>query len=141
MSQEFRRFKSNDISALVELIAQLGYEHTEDSLLRNVTSVRQAGGEIFVCEVSGMVCGCASAILDARLAAGVNGEIVSVVVSASFRGRGLGKGLIVCAEAWLRERVSSVRIRANTVRKEAHEFYQGMGYRLAKNQAVFEKDM
>lgn len=139
MNENYRKFKTEDIEVLVDLMQQLGYVHTEESLLKNVNSVRMAGGEIFVCEVSGRVCGCASAILDSRLAAGVNGEIVSVVVSDSYRGKGIGKGLIAYAEAWLKERVSTIRIRANTVREEAHKFYQGMGYSLTKTQAVFKK--
>ena len=141
MNEEYRKFKNEDIEALVELMAQLGYEHTSDSLLKNVNSVRRVGGEIFVCDVAGTVCGCASAILDVRLAAGVNGEIVSVVVSEQYRGKGLGKGLILHAESWLSERVFSIRIRANTVREDAHGFYKGMGYSLSKTQAVFEKNI
>lgn len=139
MKNIYRKFKTTDIVALVELMAQLGYTHTEESLLGNILSVREAKGEIFVCEIAGCVRGCSSAILDCRLAEGVSGEIVSVVVNDFYRGQGIGRGLVAYAEGWLKERVSNISIRANTTREEAHIFYQNMGYTLSKTQAVFKK--
>ncbi|MBX2858456.1 MAG: GNAT family N-acetyltransferase [Cellvibrionaceae bacterium] len=141
MSQGYRKFEDPDLPALIPLMAQLGYVHTAESLLKNVCCVRQAGGEIFVCEREGSVCACASAILDARLAAGVSGEIVSVVVNERDRGKGIGKGLIACAERWLKKRTSIIRIRANIQRQAAPLFYNALGYSLSKTQGVFEKSV
>ena len=139
MNPIYRKFEEADIAVLVELMAQLGYQHTEESLMRNVGAVRASGGEVFVAEISGQVCGCISAIIDVRLAAGVNGELVSLVVNDEKRGRGIGKGLVAIAERWLKERTPRIRIRANSVREGAHLFYQRLGYTLSKTQAVFEK--
>ena len=141
MNSIYRKFKDPDISSLVDLMAQLGYEHSTKSLLKNLDAVRGAGGEVFVCEISGMVCGCVSAILDARLAAGLNGEITTLVVDKDHRGQGLGRGLVGHAETWLEQRVPSIRIRANTIRQDAHRFYESLGYSLSKTQAVFKKSL
>jgi len=141
MNPVYRKFKESDIKNTVELMAQLGYEHTEESLAHNIEAVRSAGGEIFVAELSGLVCGCVSAILDIRLAAGVNGEIVSLVVDESSRGKGIGKGLVISAEEWLKKRTPNIYIRANVIREEAHLFYKELGYSLSKTQAVFKKNV
>jgi hypothetical protein len=46
------------------------------------------------------------------------------------------------AEAWGRRRGRSlVRLRSNTVRDEAHRFYEAIGYRNTKTSYTFEKAM
>ncbi len=122
-------------------MAQLGYEHSEESLAKNISAVRGSGGEVFVAELSGRVCGCVSAIIDVRLAAGTNGEIVSLVVDEASRGRGVGKGLVSTAENWLKDHTNVIRIRANVIREQAHEFYKNLGYSLSKTQVVFSKNV
>jgi len=137
----YRKYSENDTKALIQLMGQLGYSHSEKTILKNVSSVRKMGGEVFVAEVSGKVLGCVSAIIDARLAEGENGEIVSLVVSEASRGHGLGKGLTLEAEKWLSERVSSIRVRANSLREEAHLFYESLGFKKAKTQAILVKNV
>ncbi|MBN0986691.1 hypothetical protein [Amphritea pacifica] len=68
------------------LMKQLGYDHTMDSLAANVRRVKTCEGEVFVAEVNGKVVGVISAIMDVRLAEGVSGEIVSLVVSDQIKG-------------------------------------------------------
>jgi aminoglycoside 3-N-acetyltransferase len=82
---------------------------------------------------------CVGAIIDARLAAGISGEIVSLVVSEQHRGSGIGRGLVEFAESWLTQRVVKIRVRANSLRSEAHEFYIRRGYQESKTQKIFEK--
>lgn len=135
----YRKYTHRDIQALVLLMAQLGYEHSEETLSSNIRAVREWGGEVFVADVSGNVFGCVSVIVDARLAEGIKGEIVSLVVSEEARGQGLGKGLILEAEKWLSGKVSVIRVRANALRGQSHRFYESLGYRKEKTQAVLIK--
>ncbi|WP_051333502.1 GNAT family N-acetyltransferase [Aliagarivorans marinus] len=139
MERTTRPFQPQDLVALLNLMTQLGYEHCPDTLLNNVTRIRQSGGEVFVCELEGLVSGCICAIVDARLAEGVNGEIVSLIVAEHARNQGLGKALIEQAECWLSTRCDSIRVRSNLARERAHKFYHSMGYQLDKQQAVFTK--
>ncbi|SEQ66050.1 Acetyltransferase (GNAT) domain-containing protein [Amphritea atlantica] len=136
MKSVFRTFEPSDLESLVALMKQLGYEHTMDSLAANVRRVKTREGEVFVAEVNGKVVGVISAIMDVRLAEGVSGEIVSLVVSDQAR----GLGLVLMAEAWLKQYTSNIRVRANVLRTEAHDFYEKQGYRLKKRQAVFQKE-
>lgn len=139
MSPVYRVFKEADIEPMLDLMRQLGYQHSKESLLGNITRLRKRDGEVFVVECESRVCGCVSAMLDVRLAAGTYGEIVSLVVDEGYRGKGLGKGLIHAAEAWLAQLTSKVRVRANAVRSEAHEFYYSLGFEEAKTQKVLVK--
>ncbi len=137
----YKTFSETEITSLCELIKQLGYEHSETSLQDNVKAVRNNGGEVFVAELDGKIIGCASAIIDIRLAAGKSGEIVSVVVENAFRGKGIGTALIRECESWLKNTVSIIRIRANTKRTEAPSFYGSLGYTLQKHQSIFMKNL
>jgi len=139
MKTIYRKYTHQDTQALVLLMAQLGYDHSETTLSSNVSAVRKQGGEVFVAEVAGNILGCVSAIVDVRLAEGIKGEIVSLVVSEEARGQGLGKGLILEAEKWLSGKVSVIRVRANALREQSHRFYESLGYRKEKAQAVLIK--
>ena len=140
MNPSFRKYAQSDVTAVVKLMAQLGYAHDEKSLKENVKLMREKGGEVFVAELSGRVCGCVSVVIDVRLAGGVNGEIASLIVDEATRGKGVGRGLVVTAEEWLQSRVQNIRVRSNVVRRQAHEFYKSMGYFMLKEQAMFGKD-
>lgn len=141
MNPIYRKYNQSDAEGLILLMSQLGYNHSKETISNNVCSVREMGGEIFVAEVSGEIHGCVSAIIDVRLAEGKNGEIVSLVVSEESRGQGLGKALTLEAENWLSERVSNIRVRANSLREQAHLFYASLGYKKVKTQAIFVKNI
>ncbi|MBI1756989.1 MAG: GNAT family N-acetyltransferase [Fimbriimonas ginsengisoli] len=67
-------------------------------------------------------------------------EIVGLVVGSAARRQGVGRALLQAAETWARDRgFRMVRVRANVIRTEAHAFYESAGYRLKKQQKVFEK--
>jgi len=134
-----RVYEERDLTDLITLMNQLGYEYSRQSLSYNIQQVRNQGGEVFIAEDAGLVCGCVAAILDIRLAEGIKGEIVSLVVNQQARGRGIGKLLVVAAEQWLSQYVDEYRIRANAIRKDAHQFYQQLGYSEMKQQVVLGK--
>jgi GNAT superfamily N-acetyltransferase len=137
MGIEYRKIAKDD--SLLSLMSELGYVHDQQSISTNINEVQLRGGEIFVADVNGKIAGCVCAILDARLAAGLCGEIVSLVVAQEYRGSGIGKGLVAYAERWLGTKVDKVRIRANVIRAEAQGFYQSQGYQEEKIQKLFTK--
>jgi GNAT superfamily N-acetyltransferase len=67
-------------------------------------------------------------------------EIGGLVVDKDFRGKGIGKKLVDVISQWCEhENISSLRVRCNIKRKEAHLFYLGIGFNETKEQKVFEK--
>ena len=67
-------------------------------------------------------------------------EIGGLVVDQNSRRQGAGKALVEHAERWARsKRLKTVYVRSNVIRKEAHIFYQKLGYKIIKTQSAFRK--
>jgi len=135
----YRKYSKADSVNLALLMLELGYEVDHLTLQHRIDDIRAHGGEVIVAETGGTVIGCINPIIDIRLAEGKAGEIVSLIVSEAYRGHGVGKALIKSAESWLSVRCSIIRVRANTIRDEAHDFYNAVGYQELKSQKVFIK--
>ena len=66
-------------------------------------------------------------------------EIGGMVVSESQRGQGIGRLLVEKAIEWTRRKqCSSLRVRSNVIRDRAHAFYLQNGFKVYKEQKVFE---
>lgn len=139
MTMIYRKYSKADSATLASLMLALGYDVDHNTLLNRIDDIRAHGGDVLVAEMDGAVIGCINPIIDIRLAEGKAGEIVSLIVSEEYRGLGVGKALVNNAESWLSSRCNIIRIRANTVRDEAHNFYNALGYQELKSQKVFIK--
>jgi ribosomal protein S18 acetylase RimI-like enzyme len=137
----YQKIDITECDKLKPLIHQLGYNLESFDIENNINEIRQRGGEVFVARVNEEVIACINAIIDVRLAAGRNGEIVTLVVLEQYRGMGVGKALLATAEAWLAERVATIRVRTNTVRVRAQQFYLTAGYQELKTQKIFIKNL
>ena len=141
MKITIRQLIQDDIKIVQQLMHELGYPLDEEELLFNINMINQRNGIILVAELGGNVVGCLSAVINASLAEGMFGEIVSLVVSIEYRGSGIGKSLVKQAEDWLKPKVKKIRIRANSIRLEAHKFYKSLGYEEVKTQISFIKSV
>ena len=66
-------------------------------------------------------------------------EIGGLIVDENLRGKGVGTKLVGRIRDWSSEKgVGEIRVRSNVKRKEAHEFYTGLGFTEVKQQKVFE---
>jgi GNAT superfamily N-acetyltransferase len=133
-----------DIPDLAQLAGQLGYPSTPEQVARRFEALAGEPDEnaLFVAEVDGRVAGWVHVHLYSLLVDDPEAEIGGLVVDASRRGQGLGAQLMAAAEAWAREKgCPSVYLRSNTMRTEAHAFYQQLGYRLVKSQYAFRKEL
>ncbi|RZT23502.1 GNAT family N-acetyltransferase [Fictibacillus sp. BK138] len=69
-------------------------------------------------------------------------EIGGLVVDTAYRGKGIGKHLMRKAEEWAIEKgYSEIRLRSGGHRKEAHDFYERIGYENIKWQEVFSRKL
>lgn len=134
-----REYKNSDLKCVGSLMYELGYSVAEEELRTNVKEIQKRDGVIFVAELNNQLVGCICSVIDVRLAEGVYGEIVSLIVADKFRGHGVGKRLVEVSENWLYEHVNKIRVRANVIRTSAHSFYNKLGFEEVKNQKVFIK--
>ena len=139
MKINIRQYDPGDLKMVRHLMHELGYPMDENDLLFNLDLIQKREGIILVAVVDGNTVGCISVLINAGLAEGLFGEITSLVVLKEFRGFGLGKKLIEHAENWLQPKVKKIRIRANSIRLDAHRFYKSLGYKEIKTQISFLK--
>ena len=118
---------------------ELEYPTKEEELQKTTGEIIKRDGVIFIADADGRILGSSYAIIDIRLAEGICGEIVSLIISEDFRGFGVGKHLVQMSEEWIYKRVNNVRIRANVIREDAHAFYSHLGYKEKKEQKVYIK--
>ena len=139
MKPIYREYQKGDLDPLKNLMAELGYSVELIDLENNINTIHKNGGEIFIAENKNNVIGSVCVLLDARLAEGIYAEVVSLIVSESYRRKGIGKVLVEKAENWARKRVNKIRVRANEIRKSTHSFYISQGYKEIKTQKNIHK--
>lgn len=136
-----REYEKADLAYIQSLMHELGYSVTGEELRSNIKEIQQRDGVVFVAELNNQLVGCICSVIDVRLAEGVYGEIVSLIVSDKSRGVGVGKSLVEISEKWLCQRVEKIRVRANVIRTGAHTFYRKLGFEEVKNQKIFIKKL
>jgi GNAT superfamily N-acetyltransferase len=69
-------------------------------------------------------------------------EIGGLVVDETYRNKGIGKKLVERIKQWCVEKqISTLRVRSQLKRKEAHQFYLNNGFTEIKEQKVFQIDL
>lgn len=66
-------------------------------------------------------------------------EIGGLVVSSQFRREGIGTALVHHVIKWAHARGLKTRVRCNSKRDSAHNFYTSVGFSKSKEQFIFEK--
>lgn len=136
-----RPARPEDAPRLAELDTQLGYPATAADIARRLQALQpQPRHAVFVAEAGKIVVGWMHLFVITSLLTEREIEVEGLVVDADWRGRGVGKALIGQAERWARERgCASIYLRSNTLRGEAHQFYEGLGFEKVKSQFAFRK--
>ncbi len=136
--------KIEDAEAAARLATQLGYPSTAEQIERRFHALREAAdARVFVAEgADGTPVGWIHVFGRRMLESDPDAEIGGLVVDERLRGRGIGKALMAVAEEWAREKgYRAVCLRSNVIRKEAHEFYKGLGYEVVKTQHKLRKQL
>jgi GNAT superfamily N-acetyltransferase len=131
-----------DAEALAQLSGELGYATDGAAVARRLAGLLASSDNAVLVALGTVddVLGWVHVFVSHRLESSSFAEIGGLVVSEGARGRGIGRGLLVAAERWARDRgLSTMRIRSNVVRADAHGFYRHLGYEISKKQAVFDK--
>jgi GNAT superfamily N-acetyltransferase len=139
-----RPMTEGDAEGVAALSTQLGYPSTTDQTLRRFRAIGDApDARVWVAELpDGAIVGWIHLFGNRLLESDPDIEIGGLVVHEAVRGRGVGRALVQAAEAWARERgYTVVSVRSNVIRREAHEFYKGLGYEPTKSQFKFRKKL
>ena len=132
---------AGDAPALAGLCVQLGYPSTAEQVVDRLAGILpRPDHAIFLAEVEGRAAGWIHVFVCRMLETDPFLEVAGLVVDESRRGLGVGRVLMVEAEKWSIERgVLEVRLRSNVIRKDAHRFYESLGYANIKSSFTFYK--
>lgn len=138
-----RLSRSEDAEALALLAGQLGYPcRTEELRPRMAAYLGAEDRAIVVAEVGGRVVAWASMEIVAHFYLEPRVEISGFVVDAAHRSQGIGGKVMAFIEAWTATAGHGLlRLKTNSVRKDAHRFYERLGFSVVKDQLVYEKSV
>ncbi|HZZ37749.1 MAG TPA: GNAT family N-acetyltransferase [Acidobacteriaceae bacterium] len=138
-----RPLSPDDAPAAAELSAQLGYPASPADLRRRIEALAATPDHIVLAAVlDGRLVGWLDAVIERHLQDPDTVNIGGLVVHDSARGSGVGKRLCEAVEDWARSlSISTVRVRSQIKRTDAHRFYLRDGYRQVKTSFVFEKSV
>ncbi len=131
-----------DAAAMARLAGQLGYTVTERDVGRRFAElVRQAGHAVYVAAApEAEAVGWIHLYIDYSLMHSPVVALGGLVVDEAYRGRGIGRRLMEQAEAWGRAHgCAAVYLKTNVIRREAHAFYESIGYHNVKTQYAYRK--
>jgi GNAT superfamily N-acetyltransferase len=137
-----RSMAMQDVERVAELSAQLGYPVSKADLqsrfMRIATTI---GHALFVAlDENNTVVGWVHVHNIDRLEVERYADIGGIVVDAAVRGHGVGRALMLCAEAWARDcGYDRVKLSSGAHRIEAHAFYEHIGYSNIRTSYRFEK--
>ncbi len=138
-----RAAEPQDAPVLLELCRQLGREASLDDVRVHLERGRsEAGHCLLVALESGSVRGWLEVATRTALGSPAWAEISGLVVDEARRGQGVGAELVRAAGAWARgQGLARLRVRTRVERKRAARFYVGAGFRLRKQQQLYELEL
>ena len=135
MEIHIRDIAEQDAEAINALSTQLGYTMSIEQTLSNIRSVLGTKGHnAFVAILENKIMGWIGVAEALQIESAPFCEIRGLIVDEKLRGRGIGKLLIEKVKQWSKETGNkTLRLRCNMTRKEAHLFYQHLGFKKSKS--------
>ena len=130
-----------DAAEVARLAEELGYPAELSQMAARLSLILpQSRHRIVVAEGDGKLLGWIAVERRLTLESGELIEIVGLVVGASSKRGGIGRGLVASAEQWaMAQGFDAIRVRSNIVRTESHPFYECLGYVRRKTQHAYLK--
>ena len=143
MNIRTRRAVLEDYKPLAKLSEQLGYPSHENDIKQRLSEILKKEDHcVFVALHNELVVGWTHAIRSLRIESDDFVEIGGMIIDDTHRRRGIGKLLVNEVDKWaLKNNCQKVRVRSNSIRKESHAFYQKIGFKINKEQKVYDKKL
>ena len=133
----------DDAPSISQLSDELGYpSETEEVSKRLQLILEDAGQCAFIAKENENLVGWIHGFRTMRLESDEFVEIGGLIVSEQQRKNGVGKSLVSTVTAWAKDLgIKSIRVRCQVRRKEAHLFYERLGFENIKTQEIFTKSL
>jgi len=140
-NMKIRNAANSDLSAIYDLICNLEQSTFPKSNFEEIFDLNNSNNNIgyFVAHTDGRVVAFGSVYINELLHhCGKVGEIQELVVSPENRGKKVGSSLINEMIRWAQKQgATQVEVTCNLARKDAHEFYQSLGFVHTHKKFVF----
>jgi GNAT superfamily N-acetyltransferase len=139
-----RKATLKDARQLSRLNSQLGYPYTAEKVKIKLKQLLNDKDHLILVATppDGLVRGWIHGHVYRLFYTDKMAEISGLVVDKNCRGGGIGKKLMQEVELWAKIKgCRFVNLRTNIIRKEAHIFYEKLGYKNIKTQFTFRKPL
>ena len=139
-----RAARVDDSPRLADLSGQLWYPTPVEQVEQRLGELVEDGQRcVYVAEAAGgVVVGWVYVYLVRSLLHEPQAEIGGLIVDEGYRGQRIGEQLLKEAERWAGEQgCCTVSVHSNVIRKDAHRFYERLGYRAVKMQVALRHDL
>lgn len=136
-----RRAGPDDAAAVAGLLNELGYPVSADFMRSQLERLGQSPDDyVLVAETGSGVCGLVKLHVMLTLhEERCLGRLTALVVTASGRGRGIGRALVVEAKRIARQRnCSRLEVTSAEHRVDTHEFYRKVGFQETSRRFVLD---
>ena len=126
-----REARLSDGTTLASLMSELGYETTPAEMeMRLRTILNDSAYATLLAEVDGKIYAMIGTLCHPSYEHNdLTGKIIAMVVSKKARRGGVGKALIAAAEKeFARKGITRISLTSRLTRKDAHLFYEALGY-------------
>ncbi len=141
---KIRAATEKDVDRLALLCTALGYSTTSAEMATRFSEVEQCDEHaVFVAEAQDQtLVGWVHVYHCKLLISAPQAIIFGLVVDEQFQRQGIGRSLLEQVERWAVSRnCSTILVRSNMIRTEAHRFYEQVGYKEIKRSLVFQKQV
>lgn len=138
-----REINRADLETVTNLTFQLGYASTCVEVEKRIIAIMKHPDHCaYIAEFNHKVAGWIHAFYTIRIESEPFVEIAGLVVDQDFRKMQVGRDLVQKVSSWtLAMGVKTLRVRSNTMRTGAHEFYDRLGFKKIKQQTVFSIEL
>ncbi|NEQ20832.1 MAG: GNAT family N-acetyltransferase [Microcoleus sp. SIO2G3] len=137
-----RSVELGDAESVNLLCQQLGYATSKQEVQERLKLIEEDQNHVLYIAYlpNELIVGLIHVYIWKSLLIGRRAEIDALIVNTDYRGRGVGHLLIQHAEQWAKEQgCNTIQVRSNTVRQQAHRFYEKLGYVPIKTQLMLDK--
>jgi GNAT superfamily N-acetyltransferase len=134
----------DDAAVIATLVGELGYSANADDIKARLPLLLDSDRYFLAVATAadGGLLGLVNAEQRLNIESGTSFELTGLVVASSARRGGVGSALVAAAESWaVAHGATTMRVRSNVVRPEAHAFYARLGYGLRKTQHCYARSL
>jgi GNAT superfamily N-acetyltransferase len=140
---KIRRFQSQDDTESIRILCeQLGYKMTPKQILQRLKTVQDNPAHLLCVATltNSHIIGWAHAQVNDLILIPRQAMLWGLVIDQNYQNRGVGKLLMQYIEQWTEQKGGEgVMLYSNVKRKEAHLFYESLGYLNIKQSLGFSK--